>query len=41
MTKINWFPGHMNKALSQIRAMLNEADFVVELRDARRAALVR
>ncbi len=35
MAKINWFPGHMNKALGQLKETLNQADFVVELRDAR------
>ncbi|WGK69242.1 ribosome biogenesis GTPase YlqF [Candidatus Haliotispira prima] len=35
MAKINWFPGHMNKAAGQIKSALNQADFVVELRDAR------
>ncbi len=35
MTKINWFPGHMNKALRQIESALDGADFVLELRDAR------
>ncbi|MEM9424501.1 MAG: ribosome biogenesis GTPase YlqF [Spirochaetota bacterium] len=35
MSKINWFPGHMRKALGQMETQLQSVDFVVELRDAR------
>ncbi len=32
---INWFPGHMNKALKQIKSKLKLIDIVLEIRDAR------
>ena len=32
---INWFPGHMNKAIREIKAKLKMIDLVLELRDAR------
>jgi ribosome biogenesis GTPase A len=32
---INWFPGHMNKAIKQIKAKLKLVDIVLEVRDAR------
>ena len=32
---INWFPGHMNKAIKQIKSRLKMVDIVLELRDAR------
>jgi ribosome biogenesis GTPase A len=34
-TKINWFPGHMNRARREIAAALRKADVVIELVDAR------
>lgn len=33
--KINWFPGHMKKALDEMRAELNKADAVVYVLDSR------
>ena len=33
--KINWFPGHMNRAAREIQEAIGRADFVVEMRDAR------
>lgn len=33
--KINWFPGHMAKTLTQLKEQLKRVDFVIELRDAR------
>jgi ribosome biogenesis GTPase A len=33
--KINWFPGHMNKAIRQILEGLKKVDIVLEIRDAR------
>ncbi|AJQ45632.1 ATP-binding protein [Ureaplasma diversum] len=33
--KINWFPGHMKKALEQINAQYKNIDFVIEVLDAR------
>jgi ribosome biogenesis GTPase A len=33
--KINWFPGHMNKAVKQIVERLNMVDICLEIRDAR------
>lgn len=35
MSKINWFPGHMNKARRELAEQVKSCDFVVELRDAR------
>lgn len=32
---INWFPGHMNKAVKEIKKRLKMVDIVLELRDAR------
>lgn len=32
---INWFPGHMHKAIQDIRKLLPEIDVVIELLDAR------
>ena len=34
-TNINWFPGHMRKALNKISDSLIMVDFVIELLDAR------
>lgn len=33
--RVNWFPGHMAKALRELRATLKKADAVIEIRDAR------
>ncbi len=33
--KINWFPGHMNRARREIASAINKCDVVVELVDAR------
>lgn len=33
--KINWFPGHMNKAMQEIKKRLKMVDVVLEVRDAR------
>jgi len=33
--KINWFPGHMNKAMKKILDGLKKVDIVLEIRDAR------
>jgi ribosome biogenesis GTPase A len=33
--RINWFPGHMNKAIRQIKERLKKVDIVLEIRDAR------
>eukprot|EP01012_Entosiphon_sulcatum_P054016 TRINITY_DN7446_c0_g1_i1.p1 TRINITY_DN7446_c0_g1~~TRINITY_DN7446_c0_g1_i1.p1 ORF type:complete len:412 (+),score=62.78 TRINITY_DN7446_c0_g1_i1:51-1286(+) len=33
--RINWFPGHMNKSLREMRQQVTKVDFVVEVRDAR------
>ena len=32
---INWFPGHMNKAMKEIKSKLKMVDLVIEVRDAR------
>lgn len=32
---INWFPGHMNKAIKEVKEKLKQVDIVLELRDAR------
>lgn len=32
---INWFPGHMNKAIRQVKQKLKLVDLVLEVRDAR------
>lgn len=32
---INWFPGHMNKAIRKIKENLKQVDIVLEIRDAR------
>ncbi len=34
-TKINWFPGHMNRARKEIAAAIKKCDVVIELVDAR------
>ena len=34
-TNINWFPGHMAKAMRQIREKLNLIDVVIEVLDSR------
>ncbi len=34
-TNINWFPGHMAKAIREIKEKMNMADLIIELRDAR------
>lgn len=34
-TKINWYPGHMQKAKIQIQESLKMVDIVIEIRDAR------
>ena len=33
--KVSWFPGHMNKALRQLREKLSLIDIVIEVLDAR------
>ena len=33
--QINWFPGHMNKAIKKIRESIKKVDIVLEIRDAR------
>ena len=33
--KINWFPGHMNKALKDIKSKIKMVDLIIEVRDAR------
>lgn len=33
--KINWFPGHMHKALKELEAKTSEVDLFLEIRDAR------
>lgn len=35
MNNINWFPGHIAKAINELKAKLNLVDVVVELKDAR------
>ena len=35
MTKIQWYPGHMNKARNQLEDKMNLIDVVVEVLDAR------
>ena len=32
---INWFPGHMNKAIREIRDILPKVDLIIEVVDAR------
>ena len=32
---INWFPGHMNKAIREIREILPKVDLIIEIVDAR------
>ncbi|MFN3586688.1 MAG: ribosome biogenesis GTPase YlqF, partial [Moraxellaceae bacterium] len=32
---INWFPGHMNKAIREIRDTLPKVDLIIEIVDAR------
>ncbi len=33
--RINWFPGHMNKAIKEIKSNIKMVDIVLEVRDAR------
>lgn len=33
--RVNWFPGHMNKAIREIKEKLKQVDIVLEIRDAR------
>ena len=33
--RINWFPGHMNKAIKEIKKKIKSVNIVVEVRDAR------
>ena len=33
--KINWFPGHMRKALNEVQDELQKANLFIEVRDAR------
>ena len=35
MSKINWFPGHMNKARRELAAAMKQVDVVIEVLDAR------
>ncbi len=35
LNRINWFPGHMNKAIKKIKERLKAVDIVLEIRDAR------
>ena len=35
MTKINWFPGHMNKARRELAGAMRQTDVVIEVLDAR------
>ena len=35
MTQVQWFPGHMAKAIRLIEDMIHTVDFVIECRDAR------
>jgi len=35
MTKINWFPGHMNKARRELALAMRQTDVVIEMLDAR------
>jgi ribosome biogenesis GTPase A len=35
LNHINWFPGHMNKAIRKIKERLKSVDIVLEVRDAR------
>jgi ribosome biogenesis GTPase A len=32
---VNWFPGHMNKAIKNIQSSLKLVDTIIEVRDAR------
>ena len=32
---INWFPGHMNKAIREIKELLPKVDIIIEVVDAR------
>ena len=32
---VQWFPGHMTKAIRQIQQRISEVDMVIECRDAR------
>lgn len=34
-SRINWFPGHMNKALKDIKKHIKQVNIVIEVRDAR------
>ena len=33
--RVNWFPGHMNKAIREVKEKLKQVDIVLEVRDAR------
>ena len=35
MAEVNWYPGHMTKAMRDIKAKLKLVDLVIELADAR------
>lgn len=35
LRRINWFPGHMNKAIRQIKERIKQVDIILEVRDAR------
>ena len=35
MANVQWFPGHMTKAKSQMEENLKKVDFIIEIRDAR------
>lgn len=32
---VNWFPGHMHKALKELESKISEIDILLEVRDAR------
>ena len=35
MAQIQWFPGHMTKALKTVKNLCHSVDIMVEVRDAR------
>jgi ribosome biogenesis GTPase A len=35
LNQINWFPGHMNKAVKKIKERIKSVDIILEVRDAR------
>ena len=39
MVKYTWFPGHMAKALREMKSKSKYADLVLEVRDARVSAM--